>query len=275
MAKKTSAVAEAVMNRSETKAATTTGASTPSLSRKAMPSRARSAEWSAALRLAAGAQRLRRHRDGQEARGVDQQRDARAAGGREQAAEDGAEGEAEVAGRLDAPVGRRHAAGPGRGGHQRELGRLRQRDPDAEQRREGERRRQAAEGQRQHGRDRRLPERDVAQQAPALDAVGEQPRRPAEDDRGRPQRDEQPGDRDPRPRALLHIERQRDEAEEVAQRGEAHRAGEQTAIAHAQAPAAACIICAACSIVFVRSCAGENSMRSASSSTTTLWPAGR
>ena len=37
----------------------------------------------------------------------------------------------------------------------------------------------------------------------------------------------------------------------------------------------ACIVCAACSIVFVRSWAGENSMRSASSSTTTLWPAGR
>jgi hypothetical protein len=225
--------------------------------------------------VAARAQRLGRQRNGQEARSVDQQRDPRAAGGREQPAEDGAEGEAQVARRLDAPVGRGDAAGPRRGGHERELGRLRQRDPDAEQRGQGERRRETAEGQGERGRDRRLRERDVAQQPPALDAVGEQARRPAEDDRGRPQRDEQPGDRDPRPGALLHVERQRDEAEEVAQRGETDRAGEQTAIAHAQAPAAACIICAACSIVFVRSCAGENSMRSASSSTTTLWPAGR
>ena len=232
MAKNTSAVADAVMNSSETKAATTTGASTPSLSRKAMPSRARSVERSPPCGSRRARSACAASGDGQEARGVDQQGDPRAAGGREQAAEDGAEGEAQVAGGLDAPVGRGDAAGAGRGGHERELGRLRQRDPDAQQRRQGERHREAAEGQRQHGRDRRLPERDVAQQPPALDAVGEQPRRPAQDDRGRPQRDEQPGDRDPRPRALLHVERQRDEAEEVAQRGEAHRAGEQTAIAH-------------------------------------------
>jgi hypothetical protein len=45
LAKNTSAVADAVMNMSETKAAAMTGASTPSFSRKAMPSRARSVEW--------------------------------------------------------------------------------------------------------------------------------------------------------------------------------------------------------------------------------------
>ena len=197
-----------------------------------MPSRARSVARSPSLRLAARAQRLRRQGDGQEARGVDQQRDPRAAGGREQAAEDGAEGETQVAGRLDAPVGRGDAAGPGRGGTSANSAGCASATPTPSSAVRASVAARPPKVERQHGRDRRLPERDVAQQPPALDAVGEQPRRPAEDDRGRPQRDEQPGDRDPRSRALLHIERERDEAEEVAERGEAHRAGEQTAIAH-------------------------------------------
>ena len=79
----------------------------------------------------------------------------------------------------------------------------------------------------------------------------------------------------PGSRVLLQVQGQRDEAEEVAEGGEAHRAREQAAIAHGQAPAAAAIIFAACSMVAARSCDGENSTTSVSSSTTTLWPGGR
>ena len=264
------------MNRSETKAATTTGASTPSLSRTAMPPRERSVEGSlgAAARDAARSA-CAAEGDREEARGVDQQRDLRAAGGREQAAEDGTEGETEVAGRLDAPVGRGDTPGARlRAGTSANSAGCATATPTPSS---AVRARVAARPPKVSASTAAIaacPRRRRA--AAAGPRAGRRAAPPAR--RGPPRAPtarEQPGDRDPRPRALLHKERERDEAEEVAQRGEAHRAGEQTAIAHAQAPAAACIICAACSIVFVRSCAGENSMRSASSSTTTLWPAGR
>ena len=103
----------------------------------------------------------------------------------------------------------------------------RQRVGRAEQRGEHEHRRGPGPGEGQADRQRGLHERRDEQDAPRVEAVDEHPGRPGEHDRRRPHRDEERRDREARPGLVLEQQRERDQREEVPERGEADGAGER------------------------------------------------
>ena len=172
------------------------------------------------------AQDERDERDDREARGVDEERDARPATRRQRAAEERAERVAEVAGRLDPAVCRLQARVAGDRRHERELRRVGDRDAAAQQRGEREDRAGRA-GEGEAGGDDGLGERDRDQRAARVEAVDEQAGGGGEQRDRRPQGDEEPCDHDPGARVVLQVKCERDHGEEVAERRQQDRGGEE------------------------------------------------
>ena len=156
------------MNSSAPTAASTTGRSTRSPSSARRPGGAVLVGRRVRLRVAARAQRGGGERDGREARGVDEQRELGAAERDEPGREQRPGGEAGVARRLHPPARGGQPVRARRGGHERELGRLRDRGAGGQQRGQRE-----DPGERVHererGRDDRLRDRRGEQHARALD----------------------------------------------------------------------------------------------------------
>ena len=174
----------------------------------------------------------RRHPDDEEGRRIDDHRDLEAAGRREHPADQRADREAGVASRLHPPVREGEPSLPGDARDERELGRLRDGEADAEERSQTEDQRRSR-GEGQHDGHGRLRERHDEQHAAGVVAIREEPRRAGENDRRRPERDVQQGDRDPRSGRLLEVERQRDEGEPVPERGQPDRPHEDVQVSAA------------------------------------------
>jgi hypothetical protein len=192
-------------------------------------------------RVPAHGERDPRERDDDERGGVDGQRSSGPAEGDEQAAAERPDGEAERPAGLDEPVGALQFPLAGDRGDERELRRLRHRDPRPQE--GGEREEEPERFRRQegeHDRDAGLEERDHHQQAPRLDPVDEEPDVPGEEDDRRPEADEHRRDREaaPHPRAggVLRLEAERDECDAVAESRDADRSGEHAEIPRRHAP---------------------------------------
>jgi hypothetical protein len=178
----------------------------------------------------AGADDDRCARDGEEGESVDDHRDSNPPGCREHAAGQWPRREPDVPRRLDTAVRHRESGLARDPGHERELGRLRHREADPEHGGEAEDRRAAAH-EREADRHRGLCERDDEQHASRVVAVCDQARGACEEDRRRPDGDEEERDGEPGPGRLLQLQRERDEGEPVAERGEPHRAHEDVQVA--------------------------------------------
>jgi hypothetical protein len=138
-----------------------------------------------------------------EGAGVDEHRHIDAAEAGEDAADRRPGGHAHVASGLDEAVDLRLALVARDRRHQRELGRLRDREADAEQRGEHQDRGDRVERQRQRRGDRHLAERGDEQHAARLQPVDQQPGHRRKHDHRCPQRDEQGRYRDARVGHLL------------------------------------------------------------------------
>ncbi len=137
--------------------------------------------------------------------------------------------EAGIAGGLHPPVREREPRLSGDARDERELCGLRDGEADAEERSQTEDQARSR-GEGQHDGDGRLRERHDEQHAAGVVAIREEPSRAGENDRRRPERDVQQGDRDPRSGRLLEVERQRDEREPVPERGQPDRPHEDVQV---------------------------------------------
>ena len=230
-AKNTLAAQFVVMNRSDTNATVITTASTRSCTRYFAPVQARPTGGSGARQNSecGHSDDGRRHPDHEERRRVDDHRNLEAAGRREHPADQRADREAGVASRLHPSVCQSESSLTGNARDERELGRLRDGEADAEEGSQTEDQRGTA-GERQDDGHGRLRDRYEEQHAAGVIAIGEEPRGAGENDRRRPERDVQQGDRDPRSRRLLEMQRQRDEREPVAERRQPDRADEDVQV---------------------------------------------
>ena len=217
------------MNSSAPTAASTTGRSTRSPSRPAARRRDPRARR-VGCRVPARAQRGGGERDGREARGVDQQRELRAAERDEPGREQRAGREARVARRLHPPARRGQPVRAGRGGHERELGWLRDRGARGQQRGQRQDRGQRV-GERQPGRDERLGDRGGEQHARALHPVREPAAERRERDDRQHRRAEQRRHRVRAPGQVVDAQRERDQRDNVARGREADREREQPQVA--------------------------------------------
>ena len=184
-------------------------------------------------RAAPRPQREAREPDDHERQGVDGEREPQQSGGAEHAAEQRAGREAERAHRLHQPVGARDAVLAGCCGHERELSRLADRDAEAEQRHQRQHRPQRVHAEGDRDDDGCLGERDADQERPVLETVDDRAREARAQYDRTPEREEDRGDRERRAGALLHVQDERDDGEEVAQRRQAGGAGQQAEVAAA------------------------------------------
>ena len=181
------------MKSSELNATIIASDSTRSSNRKATPSRARGVR-SASSRVR-GSRRTRSASaatgDRRESRGVDQHRQLEPAGQEEKPPEQGPEAEAHITSGLDVGV-RLLDAVAGELRHERELGRLEDREHKPQQRREGERGRRPGR-EAEHRGDEGSQQGDAGQQACGLDPVDEQPGVTRHGHRGAEQAHPEPG----------------------------------------------------------------------------------
>ena len=200
-----------------------------------MPSRARGARSSSPS--SAGSRRTRRASAAQATDGegerVDRHRQLQAPGRVEQSAEHRSEPEADVADRLHVAVRLLDPLVPGDRGHERELGRLGDREDDPEQGRDDQDRREAveeAEGQRHGG----AGGRDERQQPARLDPVDEEAGVAGDQHRRAEEADPEGRDGEAGVADRLDVESERDHRHPVAEGGEPDRAADQEEIAVAQ-----------------------------------------
>ena len=157
--------------------------------------------------------------DDDEGRGVDEHRGGDPTRGDEEPAAERAEREAERAGRLHRPVRLLERAPAGDDGDEGELGRLRDGDPHAEQRRQDVQQHLRVQ-KREPDCDDGLARGDDEEERAGLHPVDEQPDVAGKEHDGRPEADEDRGDRDaaahPVAGELLRLERERDERDPVA-----------------------------------------------------------
>jgi hypothetical protein len=172
----------------------------------------------------------RGHRHRREARGVGGQPELGSAGGGQDAGEQRAGGEADVARGLEPAVGLRQIVVRHRGGHERGLRRPGDGRAGGEHRGEDEDRREPV-GEDQPDGDRGLRERDEQQQPARLDPVDEPAgERGEQDDRGH-QRPELGGDGEARAGQVVHAQREHDHEQHVAGGGQRGGGGEEAEVA--------------------------------------------
>ena len=87
------------------------------------------------------------------------------------------------------------------------------------------------DAERERDRDHRLRERDADQQRAVLEAVDDRSCQPGTQDDRAPEREEHGGDRERRAGALLDVQDQGDQRQEVTQRGESGGTGQQAKVA--------------------------------------------
>ena len=179
---------------------------------------------------AARADRAGRDRDRREARGGAEQRRPRPER-REPTGQRRSGREARVAGRFEDARGLGHAARAGDGRDQGELRGLAERVARRQQRREREDRGQVAAAEGQRDGDERLGQRSGGEHAHALEAVGDEPGERRERDQRQQRRREQRRDRQTAARELVDLQREHDQRQQVAGRGEEDGGGEQAEVA--------------------------------------------
>ena len=222
----TSAAIEALMNSSDTSTVAITTASVRSRNSSTMPSRARS-PVRLRMRLPARPQQARGQRDEREGRRVDEHRRLGAAGSGERAAEHGSRRHAGVAGRLDGPV---ELPLPMTGTSANSAGWATAKPAPSSAARASVAAVESSVSA-SAAATTACATRRPQQQPARLDAVGQQPGGRREQDDRAPQADHQRGDRRPGARLLVHVQRERDPEQEVAERRDPDRSDDEPAVA--------------------------------------------
>ena len=186
------------------------------------------------LRPAASAQQQRRGGHDDERQRVQREGEPEQTGRAERAADERAGGEAERAGGFHQAVGPRGVGvRPGCRGDERELGRLADRDAEAEHGHQRQQRPETVQAGEHRDHGRCLDERDGDQDPAVLEAVDDRACHARGQDDRPPEREDQRRDGERRAGALLHVQDQREDRHEVAERGEPGRPGEEAKVAAA------------------------------------------
>ncbi len=186
------------------------------------------------LRPAASAQQQRCGGHDDERQCVQREGQPQQTGCAERAADERAGGETERADGLHQPVGPRSVGvRSGCGRDERELGRLADRDAEAEDRHQRQQRPETVQAGEHRSHGCCLDERDGNQDPAVLEAVDDRPCHTCGKDHWPPEGEDQRRDGDRRPGALLHVQDQGEDRHEVAEGGEPGRSGEEAKVAAA------------------------------------------